>query len=180
MKRWKSIPIVMLTSVSLTALTACEEPRVDALVFENLAQCLDDTTMSRDECEANYKEARAQHAAVAPKYASKADCLADFGAGQCEEAPYKTQSGGSVFMPLMMGYMMGSMIGGRRSMVSQPLYRSNKSPGIFRTADSRNVGTATGRTQVAKSATSRPSFKSSTTSRGGFGASGRRFGSSAT
>ena len=180
MKRWKSVPIVMLTSVSLTALTACEEPRVDALVFETLEQCLDDTTMSRGECEANYKEARDQHAAVAPKFASKADCIDEFGAGQCEEAPYKTQSGGSVFMPLMMGYMMGSMMNGRRSMVSQPLYRSANKPGFFRTADSRNVGATTGRTQVAKSATSRPSFKSSTISRGGFGASGRRFGSSAT
>ena len=121
MKRWKSIPIGMLTSVSLIALTACEEPRVDALVFETLEQCLDDTTMSRGECEANYKEARDQHAAVAPKYASEADCMADFGDGRCEKAPYQTQSGGSIFMPLMMGYMMGSMIGGRRSMVSQPL-----------------------------------------------------------
>ena len=61
----------------------------------------------------------------------------------------------------------------------QPLYRTAKSPGVFRTADSRNVGAATGRTQVAKSATSRPSFKSSTISRGGFGASARRYGSAA-
>ena len=180
MKRWKSIPIVMLTSVSLIALTGCEEAKVDALVFESLEQCLDDTTMSRGDCEANYKEARDQHAAVAPKYNSEADCLADFGAGQCEKAPYQTQSGGSIFMPLMMGYMMGSMLGGRRSMVSQPLYRTSKNPGVFRTADSRNAGATTGRTQVSKSATSRPSFKSSTVSRGGFGASGRRFGRAAT
>ncbi len=179
MKRWNSIPIAMLTGVSLIALTACEEPRVEAMVFENLQQCLDDTTMDRGECEANYKEARDQHAAVAPKYSSEADCQADFGAGQCEKSPYRTESGGSVFMPLMMGYMMGSMIGGRRSMMSQPLYRTAKSPGVFRTADSRNVGAATGRTQVAKSATSRPSFKSSTISRGGFGASARRYGSAA-
>ncbi len=83
-------------------------------------------------------------------------------------------------MPLMMGYMMGSMLGGRRSMMSQPLYRSAKSPKSFRTANNMNVGSATGRTQVARSATSRPSFKSSTIRRGGFGASGRRFGSAAT
>jgi uncharacterized protein YgiB involved in biofilm formation len=180
MKRWSSIPIVLLTSVSLIGLTGCEEPRVEAAVFENLAQCLDDTNMSRGECEQNYKEAQSQHAAVAPKYTSQADCQADFGAGKCEEAPYRTSSGGSVFMPLMMGYMMGSMIGGRRSMMSQPLYRSAKNPTVFRTANNRNVGASTGRTQVAKSATSRPTFKSSTIKRGGFGASARRFGSAAT
>jgi len=75
---------------------------------------------------------------------------------------------------------MGSMLGGRRSMMSQPLYRSAKNPGTFRTADNRNVGSKTGRTSVARSATSRPSFKSNTISRGGFGSSGRRFGSAAT
>ena len=76
--------------------------------------------------------------------------------------------------------MMGSMLGGRSGMMSQPLYRSAKNPGTFRTADNRNVGSKTGKTSVARSATSRPSFKSSTISRGGFGSSGRRFGSAAT
>ena len=63
--------------------------------------------MLADQCEANFNEARNQHAAVAPKYTSQEDCQADFGDGRCEQAPYKTTSGGSVFMPLMMGYMMG-------------------------------------------------------------------------
>jgi uncharacterized protein YgiB involved in biofilm formation len=180
MKSWNSISVAMLMGVSLIALTACEEPRVDAAVFDSLQQCFADADKSREECELNYKEARGQHAAVAPKYASEADCQADFGMGKCEKAPYQTSSGGSVFMPLMMGYMMGSMIGGRRSMMSQPLYRSAQSPNSFRTADNRNVGSKTGRTQVARSATNRPSFKSSTIRRGGFGRSGGRFGSAAT
>ena len=180
MKRWNSISAVLLMGVSVIALSACEEPMVDAAVFDSLQQCIDDADVTGVECEQNYKEARSQHAAVAPKYSSEADCQADFGVEQCEEAPYRTTSGGSVFMPLMMGYMMGSMIGGRRSMVSQPLYRSADSPKTFRTADNRGVGSATGRTRVASSATRRPSFKSSTLSRGGFGASGRRFGSAAT
>ena len=83
-------------------------------------------------------------------------------------------------MPLMMGYMMGSMMGGRGGMMSQPLYKSAKSPNSFRTAENKNVGSKTGGTKVARSATSRPTFKSSTRSRGGFGSSGSRFGSAAT
>jgi len=180
MKRWNSVPAALMMSVSLIALTACEEPKVDAAVFESLQQCKDDPSVPADQCEANFKEARNQHAAVAPKYSSQEDCQADFGAGKCEQAPYQTTSGGSVFMPLMMGYMMGSMIGGRSSMASQPLYRPAGNPNSFRTADNRSAGSTTGQTRVANSATSRPSFKSSTMSRGGFGSSGRRFGSAAT
>ena len=180
MKRWNSIFVVMMMGVSAIALSACEEPKVDAAVYDSVEQCIKAPSVPREECEKSYKEARTQHAAVAPKYSSEVDCQADFGVGKCEQAPYRTSSGGSVFMPLMMGYMMGSFIGGRRSMMSQPLYRSADSSKTFRTADNRNVGSTTGRTRVASSATRRPSFKSSTLSRGGFGASGRRFGSAAT
>ena len=180
MKHRNSISAALLMSASVIALSACSEKKVDAVVFDSLQQCIDDPGVTRAYCEKNYKDARSQHAAVAPKYSSAADCQADFGAGKCEQAPYRSSSGGSIFMPLMMGYMMGSMIGGRGSFGSQPLYRSAKSPKTFRTADNRSVGSATGRTQVASSATRRPSFKSSTRSRGGFGRSGRRYGSAAT
>ena len=180
MKSWKSLPAILTMSVSLIALTACEEPKVDASIFKSIEQCKGDPLTTDDQCESSFKEAQSQHASVAPKYATKEDCQADFGAEKCEVAPYKTSSGGSVFMPLMAGYMMGSLLGGRGSRMSQPLYRSSKSPNSFRTAENRNVGAKTGRTSVAKSATSRPSFKSSTRSRGGFGSSGRRFGSGAT
>jgi uncharacterized protein YgiB involved in biofilm formation len=180
MKRWNSFRGVLLLGASVIALSACEEPKVDASVYETVQQCKDDPGVSSQQCEQSFKEARSQHASVAPKYSSEADCQADFGAGRCEKAPYRTSSGGSIFMPLMMGYMMGSMIGGRRSMYGQPLYRSAKSPKSFRTADNRNVGSTMGRTRVARSATSRPSFKSSTIRRGGFGASARRFGSAST
>ena len=180
MKRRSSIFVSLMMSVSLIALTACDEPKVDASIYESVVQCKRGPLASADECESNFKEARAQHAAVAPKYATKEECVADFGADKCEKAPYRTSGGGSVFMPLMMGYMMGSFTGGRRSMMAQPLYRSAKSPNMFRTADNRSAGSSTGQTKVAKSATSRPSFKTRTQSRGGFGSSGRRFGSSAT
>jgi len=180
MKPWSSVSTILMISASLIALTACEEPKVDASIYESLDQCKRDPLLTSEQCESGFNNARTQHAAVAPKYSSAADCQADFGAGKCEKAPYKTSSGGSIFMPLMMGYMMGSLLGGRGSRMSQPLYRSAKSPNSFRTAENRNVGSKTGRTKVARSTTSRPTFKSSTRSRGGFGSFGRRFGSAAT
>lgn len=180
MKKMNSRMGTLLMGVSLFALAACEEPRVDAAIFESIEQCVNNGDGTRAQCEQGFNEARSQHAAVAPKYASAEDCQADFGPGKCEQAPQQTTSGGSVFMPLMAGYMMGSLLSGRRSMVSQPLYRSAGTSSAFRTADNRSVGSTTGRTKVASSATSRPSVKTSTMSRGGFGASGRRFGSAAT
>ena len=180
MKSRSSVSAVLMMSASLFALTACEEPKVDTSIFENVEQCTKDPLTTADQCESSFKEAKSQHAAVAPKYATTEDCQADFGTDKCEVAPFKTSSGGSVFMPLMAGYMMGSLLGGRRSMMSQPLYRSSQSPNSFRTAENRNVGSRTGATRVASSATSRPTFKSSTRSRGGFGSTGRRFGSGAT
>ncbi len=180
MKRWNSISIALLAGVSVIALSACEEPTVDAAVFESLQQCLENPDMDPDQCRQSFAAARSQHESVAPKYASQSDCEADFGDARCETSRYRTQGGGSVFMPLMMGYMMGSMIGGRSAVASQPLYRSAGDARNYRTADNRKVGSATGRTRVASSAASRPSVKTSTLSRGGFGRSGGRLGSSAT
>ena len=179
MTRSRSIALVMLGAGSIV-LTACDEPQVDANVFRDVEQCIDQPGASRAACEEAYGVAAAQHAAVAPKYVDKADCEADFGAGQCETAPYSTREGGSVFMPLMMGYMMGSMLGGGRGFGAQPLYRSADAPGTFRTADNKSVGTATGATKVAQSATARPTAKTSTVTRGGFGARARTFGSAST
>jgi uncharacterized protein YgiB involved in biofilm formation len=180
MKRSRSIALVMMGAGGIV-LTACDEPQVDANVFRDVEQCIDQPGASRAACEEAYGVAAAQHAAVAPKYADEADCETDFGAGQCETAPYQTQSGGSVFMPLMMGYMMGSMLGGGRGgFGAQPLYRSADAPGTFRTADNQSVGTTTGATKVAQSATARPTVKTSTVSRGGFGARARTYGSAST
>jgi len=179
MKRSKTIALVMM-SASTIALTACDEPRVDAAVYDSVQQCIDDSKFSQispEQCEAQFAAASKQHAKVAPKYTSQADCEADFGNGQCETAPYQTRSGGSVFMPLMMGYMMGRMMG--NGVAAQPLYRSSDDRANYRTADNRKVGPAKGFTTVARSATRAPSVKTSTVSRGGFGSRARAGGYSA-
>lgn len=178
MKRSKSIGLITM-GISVIALTACDEPKVEALVFDDLQQCLADKDLTREQCESNYNAAKDQHAAVAPKYASQAACEADFGAEKCEQAPQRTESGGSVFMPLMMGYMMGSMMANRGSVAPQPLYRSADDSKTYRTADNKKIGTTTGRTQIAQSAARAPAMKTSTVSRGGFGASARAMGTAA-
>ena len=88
--------------------------------------------------------------------------------------PTGPMRGGSVFMPLMAGFMMGQMMGGRA--YTQPLYRSRDDSKNFRTANNRSVGAAVGRTQVSERAAARPAQKLYTQQRGGFGARARTTG----
>lgn len=164
-KRSHSVKLVAM-GAGILALTACEE-KVDVSVFKSVEQCA--KFMDAADCEEKFRQAKEMHATVAPKYNSPEDCVADFGEYQCEEAPYRTRSGSSVFMPLMVGYMMGRSMSGAPSSMSQPLYRSADDPKNFRTADNRRVGSTTGHTKVGRSATRRPSIKSYTVARGGFG-----------
>jgi len=168
MKRSKSVKLVAM-GTGLLLVAACEEAKVDSALFESVKQCTG-LGFSEQECAANYQQAQQTHIAAAPKYTSQADCEADFGAEKCEIAPQRTTTGGSVFMPLMAGYLMGSMLsGGGRG---QPLYRGAGSTN-FRTADNKAVGNTIGRAQVAQSATKTPAAKTRTTSRGGFGKNAR-------
>jgi uncharacterized protein YgiB involved in biofilm formation len=140
-------------------------------LFESVKQCTG-LGFTEQECITNHKQAQRTHIAAAPKYTSRSDCEADFGTEKCELAPQRTTSGGSVFMPMMAGYLMGSMLsGGGRG---QPLYRAAGDARTFRTADNKAVGSTVGRTKVGKSATKSPTTKTRTMSRGGFGANARR------
>ena len=173
MKRSRRIALVMMGTSAL-ALSACEERKTEAALFESVEQCVATEGLVADQCYREFDAARAQHAEVAPKYAAQADCEEDFGQGACETAPYRTSEGGSVFMPLMAGFLMGQMMGGRG--YSQPLYRSRDDAKTFRTADNRAVGRTVGRTVVPERAVAKPSSKLYTQRRGGFGARARAAG----
>lgn len=175
MKRSKSLKIALM-GASVLAMTACDQPDEVAAIFEDIDQCAQHDSMDRQECRANFELAEEEHIRTAPKYTSIAECQADFGPEQCEQAPMQTSSGGSVFMPLMMGYMMGSMLssGTRSNVATQPLYRSKDDPKSFRTADNQKVSSKTGVQTVSRDVTQRPSTKTSTVRRGGFGSTAAR------
>jgi uncharacterized protein YgiB involved in biofilm formation len=144
MKRSRSIKLVLVGSVSLLALTACDQS--DVLTqndfFQDEKQC--EAKFDADACRQALADARQQHVKTAPAFANREECEAQFGAENCIKsteiavppatgssatsttpsttAPTNQASaGGGWFMPVMMGYMMGQMMGGRMS--GQPLYR---------------------------------------------------------
>ncbi|MCE1736779.1 DUF1190 domain-containing protein, partial [Enterobacter hormaechei] len=101
-----------------------------------------------------YNNALKEAEKTAPKYATREECVAEFGEQQCTQPPAQAgvgqaqaqNSSGSFWMPLMAGYMMGRLMGGS-SAPSQPLFTSNSasSPanGKFVDATGKSYGPAT-------------------------------------
>jgi uncharacterized protein YgiB involved in biofilm formation len=189
MKRSKSLRLVLMGGAALT-LGACDQP-VEVGVFETVEQC---TVMgySQSSCESAIEDARKEHVKAAPKYASRADCEAEF--GRCEPGPTASQQlpqgqqnpqgpqgeqsafgGGSFFMPLLAGYMMGQMMGGNRY-AGQPLYRPRAGAaggtGLY-TGAGTQVAAKPGLARMPQSAFTNAAAGSSTLQRGGFGARAR-------
>lgn len=175
MKRSKSLKLALMGATVLT-MTACDNPDEVASIFESVDECAQYDGQDLDQCRQGWDKAAEEHIRTAPKYTDVADCQADFGEAQCEKAPQQTSSGGSVFMPMMMGYMMGSMLsgGGRSNVATQPLYRSKDDPKNFRTGDNQKVSGKTGVQKVPSTVAKSPTTKTSTVRRGGFGSTAAR------
>ncbi|WP_417783395.1 DUF1190 domain-containing protein [Terasakiella pusilla] len=175
MKRSKSLKLALMGATILT-MSACDNTEDTAAIFKDVDECAQFEGENLDQCRQGWEKAAEEHVRTAPKYTSIAECQADFGEEQCEQAPQQTSSGGSVFMPMMMGYMMGSMLanGTRSNVATQPLYRSKDDPKTFRTGDNQKVSTKTGVQPVPSTVTKAPSTKTSTVRRGGFGTTAAR------
>jgi uncharacterized protein YgiB involved in biofilm formation len=174
MKRSRYVALLAMGASAL-ALSACGESETPAGVYTSVDQCIADKQFTDSECRSAFDTAKEEHKKVAPKYASKTECEADFGAGKCEESPYRTTTGTSTFMPLLVGYMLGRTLAGRPGFTPQPLYRTQNGT-QFRTGDNRAVTSKTGVQNVSRSATT-SAFKSTTMTRGGFGRTGAVYGS---
>ncbi|HSC66529.1 MAG TPA: DUF1190 domain-containing protein [Cellvibrio sp.] len=162
MKRSKKAALVLMVPVATLLLAGCGEEREQAMVFTDPSECSAAALNSAAQCEADFAAAQTLHPQVAPKYLNKEECETDFGAGQCETAPQQTASGGSVFMPMMMGFLAGQMMnrGGAAAgnfqqpaaagaaagsnIPSQPLYKSRDDRGTFRTATNAPVAKGIG------------------------------------
>jgi uncharacterized protein YgiB involved in biofilm formation len=136
---------LLLASAAALALAACDDPNNLASEFiRDEAQCASQSDPSA--CRQALMDARTQHARTAPAFATREACEAAFGAANCQAgegtptaqqveaakahdpnqpAQQVQQAGGGFFMPLLMGYMMGRMMGGG-GMAAQPIYRDTQ------------------------------------------------------
>ena len=182
MKRSRHVALALLGAAAF-GLTACTEEKTEASAFPDKASCLaaakPDGWFSPADCDTAFAEAQKLHEETAPRYESRELCEAEHGAGACGgDAAANSGGGGSVFMPLLMGYMIGQALGGGRVM-SQPVMRT--AGGGFSTPDggtrisNLNSGGKINATAFNKAPVTKglaPMTKTQVQSRGGFGGSG--------
>ncbi|RRA29050.1 hypothetical protein C3O70_09435 [Cronobacter sakazakii] len=161
-------------------LAGCEKSDETVQLYQNADDCSAANPGKSAECTTAYNNALKEAERTAPKYATREDCIAEFGEDQCKQVnntntSQATQQTGSMWMPLMAGYMMGRLMGGGMGFAQQPLFSSRNpaSPayGKYTDASGRNYGAAQpGRTMtVPKSAMAPKPATTSTITRGGFG-----------
>ena len=60
---------------------------VQTFAYKSVQECVDGKVFTPEYCETGFREAKEAHVKLAPRYATKADCEADFGEGKCDVAP---------------------------------------------------------------------------------------------
>lgn len=158
--------------VSAFALMGCQEEQMDALVITNPDACIA-AGGDAAACEQSYQDALAQHEQTVPRYDAREVCEEVHG----EDACVTSSSGGSSFVPIMMGYMMGRS-SGASAYQSKALYPIKG--GGYAPADGAarfNALNGTSRVGVSSFRAPQTTFgmppmtKATVSSRGGFGGS---------
>ncbi|MDC0738891.1 DUF1190 domain-containing protein [Cognatishimia sp. SS12] len=191
-KRSKSVALTILGAAAFT-LAGCQEEKVEAQAFPDLQTCKlnadEGSVLTPADCDAAFAEAQALHVESAPRYESRELCEQEHGPGGCGSEAEATQGGsGSIFMPLLTGYLIGNLLsgGGRGMAAAQPLYKTSdgrftnaSGSSSFSTNNGRGTMNATQFTRPAATAGKPPMTRAMVASRGGFGKSstaGRSYG----
>ncbi|MBY5920076.1 DUF1190 domain-containing protein [Ferrimonas balearica] len=174
----KALPMATSVAISISlVLSGCSPaPREEAQIYRDADECLQVYPDQGELCQQVFGSAQMDHLATAPRFLDQQQCEEEFGPGNCESAPEGSQgnaTGGSWFMPMMMGYMMGNLMGGR-SVRQAPVYSSSSRTSPLRdkvvTANGDVVGNRGDRTvRPAPSAFQKASAPTRVTQSGGFG-----------
>ena len=180
-KRSRSAALSILGAAAF-ALAGCQEEKTEAAAFSDEASCLAAASpggwFTEKDCNDAFAEAKALHDETAPRYDSQQVCEEEHGVGACGADSISGGGSGGIFMPLLVGYMMGQVLGGGRVM-SQPVVKT--SGGGFSTPNggtrigSLNSGGQISTTAFQKAAVTKgqpPMTKAMVAQRGGFGKSG--------
>lgn len=165
MKKSRSVRLVLLGSAGLT-LAACNQgPPPSSRFFPDAEACAavhDETT-----CRDALAQSQATFADEAPRFTDKDACEAEFGEGNCETR--NEERGGSIFVPMLMGYMVGRAF-------AQPVYRGPDNQAMMRSGGKLyQVGRFVGGT--GRAASFQPG-QVTQVRRGGFGTAARSYGTS--
>jgi uncharacterized protein YgiB involved in biofilm formation len=194
MKRSRSMVLTTIMASSGLSLAACDNSppansgwlnappaaqasqSVDGRSYPNLQACKDADVVPNSECDTAFAQAEAQ----APKFSDRQTCEERYGVDQC--VPRSQAGGGSVFMPLLTGFVVGQAL----SNLGNRGYYGMQYPNRY---DDRRYGGGgyggygggyrgrdyvTGRPASGYDAPARVQSRSAVISRGGFGGGGGR------
>ena len=109
MKRSRHVGLVLMGASPLL-LTACApENSSEEGLYTSVEACVAQTG-DETSCRQAHDQAQREFSQSAPRYATREECIAVHGADQCQQVGQ--QHGGSIFMPLLAGYVMGRMLSG--------------------------------------------------------------------
>src|SRR5215467_12840413 len=112
MKRSRQLALLVMAEMPLL-LTACDntpEPVNRQGFYTSVDACMRDGNTPETCQHASQAAETAANAPSAPRYKTKEECIAEFG-DLCTE---RTHEGGSVWMPLMAGFMLSQILSPNR------------------------------------------------------------------
>ncbi|MCB8888250.1 DUF1190 domain-containing protein [Vreelandella malpeensis] len=152
--------------------------------FQSVEECVAANVYTESACEEAYQASIKE----VPRFDSLEACEAEHGEGACvapteEQAQAATgTSGGSWFMPALMGYMVGNMMSRtsrgatRQGLYQEPVYRNRQNQGNWNAATNQASQRVSQRQQTMRNvatqnrqATQRSGFGSRSSARGGWG-----------
>ena len=148
MKRSRTTALLLMSAAPLlfTACSKDEGVQVQEGLYTSVQAC-SEATGDPSACRTAFAQAQQQSADAAPKYASRAECEADYNAEQCVEQ--KTSTGHSFIGPMMMGFFMSQMLSNRGAGLAQapaasPAYQDKANGWARPTPGSGGLNTASG------------------------------------
>lgn len=188
-KSWSArhLTPVALAVTAVFMLVGCEKSDETVSLYQNADDCSAANPGKNAECTTAFNNALKEAERTAPKYATREDCVAEFGEGQCQQAASSGRHGagksgaGAIQRQLLDaadgGLYDGPNDGRRRGLCSATTvqFKNPASPayGKYTDASGKNYGAAQpGRTMtVPKTAMAPKPATTTTVTRGGFGES---------
>lgn len=138
MKRSKSLSLLLMGSLALGTSGCSKAQDEESLhAFTSVGECVSSGLFTESECLDMERSAQEE----APKFSSIEECEAEYGEGACSSSQSYVHGGG-VWMPMLMGFMAGRMMGNAGMMRgSQGLYKDTAAAGAnsYRTAGGDSV-----------------------------------------
>lgn len=93
-KSWSArhLTPVAFAVTAVFMLAGCEKTDETVSLYQNADDCSAANPSKAAECTTAYNNAVKEAARTAPKYATREDCVAEFGEGQCQQAPARASA----------------------------------------------------------------------------------------